>query len=102
MLVKEAMSRNVITIDRNKTVLDASNKYRDYKVGCLVVTDKGNCVGIITERDIIERTICLHKIPEQTKVGDVMCSNVKTIHSLETLGSELQPRLRKGASTELS
>ena len=90
MLVKEAMSRNVIAIDCNKTVLDASNKYRDYKVGCLVVTDKGNCVGIITERDIIERTICLHKIPEQTKVGDVMSSNIKTIHALETLGKAIK------------
>jgi len=85
MLVKEAMTKNVVTIDRGETVLDACNKYRDYKVGCLVVTDKEQCVGIVTERDLIERTICLRRSPEQTKVGDIMSSNIKTVHALDTL-----------------
>lgn len=85
VLVKEVMKKNTITIDRNETVLDACNKYRDYKIGCLVVTDKEKCVGIVTERDIIERTICCHKIPDETKVEDIMSSNVKTVHALETL-----------------
>lgn len=83
MLVKEIMAKNVITLDCNKTVLDACNKYKDYKVGCLVITDKEKCVGIVTERDIIERTICLQKSPENTKIGEIMSPNVKTVHSLD-------------------
>ena len=90
VLVREVMAKNVITIGRNKTVFDACNKYRDYKVGCLVVTDKERCVGIVTERDLIERTICLRKSPEQTKVGDIMSSDIKTIHALETLEKAIE------------
>ena len=89
VLVKEVMAKNVVTIDRYETVLDACNKYRDYKVGCLVVTDNGKCIGIITERDIIERTVCENKIPNETKVEEIMSSNIKTIHALDSLEKAL-------------
>jgi CBS domain-containing protein len=90
MIVKDAMTKKVITIDRNATVLDACNKYRDCKVGCLVVTDKSECVGIVTERDLIERTICARRNPEETKVGDIMSLEIKTVHALDTLEKAVQ------------
>ena len=85
MLVKEVMTKKVITIDKNKTVFEASNMYKDYKIGCLIVTDNGNCVGIITERDIIERTICARRDAEKTKVEEIMSSDIKTVHALGKL-----------------
>src|SRR5512136_1219007 len=90
MLVEEVMIKNVMTIDRDKTVFDACNMYKDYKVGCLIVTDKGKCVGIVTERDLIERTICLCRDPEKTRINDIMSSNIKTIHPLDTIEKALE------------
>jgi len=90
VLVKEVMTKNVIMIDRNKTVLDACNMYKDYKVGCLIVTDEGKCAGIVTERDLIERTVCLRRDPEKTKVGDIMSSDIKTLHPLDTIDKALE------------
>jgi len=90
MLVEEVMTKNVMTIDRDKTVFDACNMYKDYKVGCLIVTDKGKCVGIVTERDLIERTICLRRDPEKTRINDIMSSNIKTIHPLDTIEKALE------------
>jgi CBS domain-containing protein len=90
MLVEEVMIKNVMTIDRDKTVFDACNMYKDYKVGCLIVTDKGKCVGIVTERDLIERTICLRRDPEKTRINDIMSSNIKTIHPLDTIEKALE------------
>jgi CBS domain-containing protein len=85
MLVKEVMTKNVIGIDLHKTAFDACNLYKDKKVGCLLVTDKGDCVGIVTERDIIERIICLQKNPEETKVEEIMSKDIKTVHALDKL-----------------
>ena len=49
MLVKEVMTKPVITIEQNKTVFEASIMYRDNKIGCLVVSDEsGKCVGLVT------------------------------------------------------
>ena len=90
VLVKEVMTRQVISIDSKKTIFDACNLYKDYKVGCLIVTDNGRCIGMLTERDIIERSICEHKNPEKTMVGEVMSSEIKTVHSLDTIDHALQ------------
>jgi CBS domain-containing protein len=85
MLIKDIMTKNVVTIDINNTVLDACNRYREFKVGCLVVTDNNIIVGIITERDIIERTILPNKNPATTKIGEIMSQNIKTVHALSSV-----------------
>ena len=81
MLVEEIMTKNVVTIGCNETVLDACKKYTDYKVGCLVVMDDKIIVGLVTERDIIERVIVTEKDPT-TKVREIMSRNIKTVHAL--------------------
>jgi len=91
MLVKEIMSKNVITIRQDETILHACDIYKKYKVGCLIVTDADKKhVGIITERDIIERTICDQKDPATTPVSAIMTSNPKTVHSLDNLDKALE------------
>jgi len=83
MLVKEVMTKRVITIEKDKTIFEAANMYKDYKIGSLIVMDKGKVAGMITERDIIERTICARLDPEKSKVEEIMSSDIKTIHALD-------------------
>jgi CBS domain-containing protein len=89
MLVMEVMTRDVVTIDASDTVLDACNKYKEKKVGCLVVVDGESCVGIVTERDLIERSICVRRDPDTTRVRDIMSSKVKVINQLDTIEKAL-------------
>ena len=79
------MKKEVVTISKGDSAFDASIKYRDYKVGCLVVVDKQRCVGVVTERDLIERVVCEKRNPEETKVEEIMSRDVKTIHRLSTV-----------------
>ena len=85
MLVEEVMTRDVVTIQNNKTVYDACKLYSEKKVGSLVVMDKEIIVGIVTERDIIERAILKKKIPNKTKIREIMTPNIKTVHALAPL-----------------
>ncbi|HEC87336.1 MAG TPA: CBS domain-containing protein [Thermoplasmatales archaeon] len=89
MLVQEIMKKNVVTVTKDESVFDACVKYRDHKVGCLVVVDHDKCVGVVTERDLIERVICMRKDPEKTRVTDIMSKDVKTIHKLATVEDAL-------------
>jgi CBS domain-containing protein len=83
MLVKDVMTKDVITIDSNQTILDAYKLYRDNKVGSLVVTDSDKCIGIVTERDLIEKAI--DKDLTKTLVKDIMTSNIRTISPSDNL-----------------
>lgn len=82
MLVEEVMSKRVATIDCNKTVLDACKQYSEQRVGSLVAMNEKLIVGIITERDIIERVILKNLDPATITVREIMSQNIKTIHSL--------------------
>ncbi len=82
MNVEEVMTRDVVTIDSNETVFDACKIYSEIKVGSLVVMDRDIIVGIITERDIIERAILQNKVPIKTKIREIMSPNIKTVHAL--------------------
>jgi CBS domain-containing protein len=84
MLVKEIMTKNVVTIDVDASVFDACMMYKEKKVGCLVVVDDETCVGIVTERDLIERSICQRRDPKKTKVREIMSQNIKVVYALDT------------------
>lgn len=90
MLVKEIMTKKVITIDRDASALDACFLYKEKKVGSLVVTKGENCVGIITERDLIERTMCQQRHPKHTQVHEIMSKDIKVVHLLDTVEHALK------------
>lgn len=85
MLVHEIMTKKVELIDSHEPVIDACKKYKELKLGSLVVKDGDMIVGIITERDIVEKIILNEKNPKNTLVKDVMTPNVKTVSSFSTL-----------------
>jgi len=85
MLVKEIMITHVITVDENDTILTAAKKYKHHKIGCVVVTKQKHCIGIITERDLIERAVCKHLDVTKTKVKDIMSKKIITTHPLEKI-----------------
>lgn len=82
MLIQDVMTKSVVTIDCNETVFEACKRYKEYKVGCLVVMDGKIIVGIVTERDIIERAILADKDPKITLVREIMSANIKTVHAM--------------------
>jgi CBS domain-containing protein len=90
MLVKEIMAKQVITIDADASVFDACMVYKEKKVGCLVVIKGESCVGIVTERDLIERTICQQRDPKTTKVQQIMSPDIKIINALDTVEKALE------------
>jgi CBS domain-containing protein len=90
MLVEEVMTRNVEKIDCNENVYDACKIFIEKKVGCLVVMDRDIIVGIVTERDTIERVILQKLDPTNTKIVEIMSQNIKTIHALTPLEKAAQ------------
>ncbi|MCK4366038.1 MAG: CBS domain-containing protein [Thermoplasmatales archaeon] len=85
MLVEEVMTRDIVRVDSNKTVYDACKLYSKLRVGSLVVMNKDITVGIVTERDAIEKVILQSKDPKKTKIKDIMSPNLITVHALSPL-----------------
>ena len=76
--VKDFMTTNVITIDIQRTILDAAKLMHQQDVGDLVVMEGVEAKGIITERDLVRRVLALRK-PLDTKVSEIMSNPLITI-----------------------
>jgi CBS domain-containing protein len=71
-----AKGTHVQSISPTVTVLDAALLMNEHKIGSLVVMDDGRVVGIITERDLLQRIIAQRRDPVDTLVEDVMTTQV--------------------------
>ena len=72
LTVGDVMARPVIFVSSNQTARHAAKTMSLYGIGCLVVVENEGVVGIITERDLINRVIVEKKDPEETLVGEIM------------------------------
>lgn len=64
------------TIDAGATVLEATHKMNQHKIGALVVTSGGQIAGIITERDVLRRVVAEQRQPSDVRVAEVMTEEV--------------------------
>jgi CBS domain-containing protein len=76
--VKDVMTKNVVTIDVNKSVFEAAELMSAKGIGCLVVTDNAAPVGIVTERDFVKRIVA-QRVSSDVKVSEVMSKSLVTV-----------------------
>ena len=70
--VEDVMVDDVITIGEDDTVHKAVKLMNKHEIGCLVVVLKGKPIGIITERDMLQRVLAKSVDPEKITVSDIM------------------------------
>ena len=66
------MIENVRTARLDDTVQDIAVLMNKYQIGCVIIVDEEQPVGIVTERDIMKRVVSKGLVPKDSKVADVM------------------------------
>ncbi len=85
--VKKYMTKTVNTLDYNATVMEAANIMaadKDYE-GYVIILQKGKPIGMVTERDLVNKVIVEGLDPAKTSVADVMSTPLITIDPDEDL-----------------
>lgn len=79
-IVKNVMTKPVITIDKGSSVLEAARIMSEKRIGCIVVTDEGKPVGIATERDILQDVVAKGLDASKVKMENIMSKPLITIN----------------------
>lgn len=70
--ILEEKGHDVFRIEADATVLEAVTKMVEGNVGALLVTDGGETVGIVTERDYLRRVTVRGRTETETAVREIM------------------------------
>ena len=79
--------RSVVTIDAATTVLDALKLMADKNIGSVVISEHGEYLGLMTERDYARKVILHGRSSHETPVREIMSTGLPRIvpeSSIET------------------
>jgi len=83
--VSDVMSRDVKMVGPDETVRHVAQMMREEDTGVLPVAEGDRLVGMLTDRDVAVRLVAEGRDPGQTKVRDVMTSDVRYVFEDEDL-----------------
>ena len=107
MLVKNWMSKEVVTVDINNSMIEATKKLKEHNIGMLPVMKKGKLVGIVTDRDLKKAsasdatTLEIHELlylVSNIKVKDLITKDPITVPPDYTIGETAELLLEKNIS----
>jgi len=86
----------VISTDPHRTVLEAVRLMVDHNIGAIPVLERGQLIGIFSERDLMNRVVVSGKDPSSTVVGQVMTDDPMRVEPGDTVETCLTLMRRHG------
>lgn len=84
LTVREIMTEFVQSIPTGSTVMEAAQLMSKGGIGSIIIMEKGNPTGILTEKDIV-KVVSQHGDHSKVLVENIMSKPVKTIDPDETI-----------------
>jgi len=83
-ILKSKSDLAVHTVDPGTAVYEAMQLMSNKRIGALVVVDRGDVAGIVTERDFAQKMTQDDRTPRNTTVRDVMSAPVVRVRPDQT------------------
>jgi CBS domain-containing protein len=84
MKISEIMTKAAVTDSAGDTLAEACEKMRHAQTSSMLIMDDDRLVGIVTERDVV-KAIAQGLDPKETRVKDLMTTDIVTIGPMTTL-----------------
>jgi len=85
VIVKEAMKTNLAIVKQNVSVLEAAKLMKNRKIGNVIVVEKKQPIGILTESDILKKVVAEGKNAKDVLVKEVMSTPIIVVDPYITL-----------------
>ncbi len=94
--VKDIMTREVCTGTPDETILKAAKKMLEFGVGSVVVVEGTKPVGIVTEKDLLEKVVARNRVPSEVSLKDIMSYPIITVKPITSVREAADIMLRRG------
>ncbi|GAB2758349.1 CBS domain-containing protein [Streptomyces bullii] len=83
--VRDIMTSDPVTVEPQTSVAQVARIMRDEDLGAVLVTDGDELRGLVTDRDLVVRSLCEGGDPEQTTVAGACSDDLVTVTPDEDL-----------------
>lgn len=77
--VRDIMEKNVITIEYEKTALNAATILREKEISFLVIMRECKPVGIVSERDMVKKIVAKDLIASKVPLEEIMSKKFRWV-----------------------
>ena len=91
--VRDIMEKNVVTLQYDKSALDASIMLKEKEISFLVIQKEGNPIGLVTERDIVRKIAAEDKKSSDVLIQDLMSKKFKWVKPEDSIENAIQKML---------
>ena len=91
--IRDIMEKNVVTIEDNKTALDAARLISEKDVSFLVIMKNSIPVGVLSESDFVKRLAADDKKASEVIVSEIMSSNFRWVEPETEIEDAIQKML---------
>ena len=91
--VRDIMEKNVITIDINETANHAANQMKENDISFLVIIENGKPVGVVSERDFVQKLCINNQNSSDVKISDIMSYKFRWVNTTTKIEDAIQKML---------
>ncbi len=91
--IRDIMEKNVVTIEDNKTALDASRLIAEKDISFLIVVKNGNPIGLVSERDFVRKIVVEDKKASQIPLTEIMSYKFRSVEPTTEIEDAVQKML---------
>ena len=91
--IRDIMEKNVVTIEDDKTALDAANLISEKDVSFLVIMKNNTPIGVLSESDFVKRLAADDKKASEVIVSEIMSSNFRWVEPETEIEDAIQKML---------
>ncbi len=91
--VRDIMQKNVITIQEDKSALDASKLISEKDISFLVIVKDDKPIGIITERDFVRKIAAQDKQSAHIRLSEIMSYKFRWVEPSTEIADAVQKML---------
>ena len=91
--VRDIMQKNVITVDVNKTALEAATILKEKDISFLVIVENTKPIGIVTERDFVRKIVTEDKQASKIPLTEIMSPKFRSVGPSTEIDDAVQKML---------
>ena len=91
--IRDIMEKNVITIEHDKSSLDAAKLISEKDITFLVVVKDGNPIGVVSERDFVRKITAEDKQSSKIPLSEIMSFKFRWVDPTTEIEEAVQKML---------